>query len=197
MNDCPGDPHWHLVGGSWRPLHEQLNALTDATTWVRASAPQSPSASAITGPVVLAESFKVASVQCGHEYAVVTVSGALDGSAIRGLRTFLRGLIECGVLSLLIDLSQASGDDGRLGLVLERTEASLRVRHGRRVLLNVPVGIRSSLDIGRLPHSMASCPSRGPAARAAPSGPPGAPVHGSARSTPGGDRHGGGGPVTR
>jgi hypothetical protein len=57
------------------------------------------------------------------------------------------------VLSLLIDLSQASGDDGRLGLVLERTEASPRLRHGRLVLLNGPVGIRSSPDHAGSPRS--------------------------------------------
>jgi hypothetical protein len=170
VSDCPGVPHWHLVGGSWRPLHEQLSALTDAATWVRASAPESPPASGTTGPVVLADGFKVASVQCGHDYAVVTVSGLLDGGAIHRLRIFLRGLIEGGVRSLLIDLSEASGGDGRLGLVLDRTEASLRVRQGRLVLLNVPAGLRPSLDIGRLPQSLASCPSRWPAARASPYG---------------------------
>jgi anti-anti-sigma regulatory factor len=170
VSECPGVPHWHLVDGSWRPLHEQLSALTDAATWVRASARESPSASGMAGPVILAEGFKFASVQCGADYAVVTVSGALDGASIHRLRTFLRGLIEGGVLSLLIDLSEASGGDGRLGLVLDRTETSLRLRQGRLVLLNVPAGIRSCLDIGRLPESLASCQTRWPAVRAAPYG---------------------------
>jgi hypothetical protein len=61
--------HWHLVGGRWRPLHEQLNVLSDAATWIRAWAPESPSSSGIAEPVELAEELILASVQCGHEYA--------------------------------------------------------------------------------------------------------------------------------
>jgi anti-anti-sigma regulatory factor len=59
--------------------------------------------------------------------------------------------------SLLIDLSQASGADGRLGLMLHRVETALRTRHGRLVLLNVPPGIRSSLDVVRMSQSFAIC----------------------------------------
>ena len=149
--------HWHLVGGGWRPLHEQLNALSDAATWVRALAPESPSAPGIAEPVELALELSVASVQCGQDYAAVIVSGVLDGIAIRQLRACLRGLIEGGMRSLLIDLSQASGADGRLGLMLDRAETALRVRHGRLVLLNVPPGIRSSLDVDRLSQAFATC----------------------------------------
>ncbi|MDT4946099.1 MAG: hypothetical protein QOH14_2832 [Pseudonocardiales bacterium] len=149
--------HWHLIGGCWRPLHEQLNALSDAATWVRAWAPESSSAPGIAEPVELADKLSVASVQCGHEFAAVIVSGALDGIATRQLRACLRGLIAGGVHSLLIDLSQASGADGRLGLMLDRAEMALRVRQGRLVLLNVPPGIRSSLDVGRISQSFAIC----------------------------------------
>jgi hypothetical protein len=158
MTDSAGLSHWHLVGGGWRPLHEQLNSLSDAAVWGRASAPESPPAG-IAGPAVLAEKFSVASVQCGHDHAAVIVSGALDGIAIGQIRASLRGLILGGVCSVLIDLSQASGADGRLGLVLDRIEASLRVRQGRLVLLNVPSGIRSSLDVGHLSQSLAICAS--------------------------------------
>jgi anti-anti-sigma regulatory factor len=149
--------HWHLVGGGWRPLHEQLNALSDATTWVRAWAPESPSAPGIAEPVELAEELSVASVQCGRDFAAVIVSGVLDRIAIRQLRACLRGLIEGGMQSLLVDLSQASDADGRLGLMLHRAETALRIRHGRLVLLNVPPSIRSSLDVGRISQSFASC----------------------------------------
>jgi anti-anti-sigma regulatory factor len=149
--------HWHLVGGGWRPLHEQLNALSDAATWARAWAPESSSVPGIAEPVELAEKLSVASVQCGHDYAAVVVSGALDAIAIRQLRACLRGLIEGGTHSLLIDLSQVPEADGRLGLMLHRAETALRIRHGRLVLLNVPPGIRSSLDVGRISQSFASC----------------------------------------
>jgi hypothetical protein len=57
--------------------------------------------------------------------------------------------------SLLIDLSQASGADGRLGPMLHRVETALRIRHGRLVLLNVPTGIRWSLDVARMSQSFA------------------------------------------
>ncbi|MDT5202645.1 MAG: hypothetical protein QOH34_4167 [Mycobacterium sp.] len=157
MTDNASLCHWHLVGGGWRPLHEQLNALSDAATWVRAWAPESPSTPGIAAPVELAEELSVASVQCGHDYAAVIVSGVLDGIAIRQLRACLRGLIEGGLHSLLIDLSQASWADGRLGLMLDRAETALRVRHGRLVLLNVPAGIRSCLDVGRISQSFAIC----------------------------------------
>ena len=157
--------HWHLVGGGWRPLHEQLDALSDATTWARAWARESPSAPGIAEPVQLAHELSVASVQCGHDYAAVIVSGALDGVAIRQLRACLRGLIEGGMHSLLIDLSEASAADGRLGLMLHRAETALRIRHGRLILLNVPPGVRSSLDVGRISHSFATC--RGSLARPA------------------------------
>ncbi|MDT5201096.1 MAG: hypothetical protein QOH34_2618 [Mycobacterium sp.] len=149
--------HWHLVGGGWRPLHEQLNALSNAATWVRAWAPESSSTPGIAGPVELAEELSVASVQCGHDYAAVIVSGVLDGIAIRQLRACLRGLIEGGMHNLLIDLSQTSGADGRLGLMLDRAETALRVRQGRLVLLNVPPGIRSSVDVGHISQSFAIC----------------------------------------
>jgi anti-anti-sigma regulatory factor len=153
--------HGRLAGGSWRPLHEQLNVLSDAATWIRAWAPESPSAAGIGEPVELAEELSLASVQCGHEYAAVIVSGVVDGVAVRQLRSFLRGLIDGGMHSLLIDLSQASGADGRLGLMLDRAETALRMRHGRLVLLNVPPGIRSSLDVGRISQSLASCTDNG------------------------------------
>jgi anti-anti-sigma regulatory factor len=153
--------HWHLVGGRWRPLHEQLNALSDAATWIRAWAPESPSASGIAEPAELAAELSVASVQCGHDYAAVIVSGVVDGVAVRQLRSCLRGLIDGGMHSLLIDLSQASWADGRLGLMLDRAEIALRMRHGRLVLLNVPPGIRSSLDIGRISQSLAICTNNG------------------------------------
>jgi anti-anti-sigma regulatory factor len=149
--------HWHFVAGGWRPLHEQLNALRDAATWVRAWAPESSSAPGIADPVEHAEALSVASVQCGHDYAAVIVSGVLDSIATRQLRACLRGLIEGGMHSVLIDLSQAAGTDGRLGLMLDRAETALRVRHGRLVLLNVPAGIRSSLDVGRISQSFAIC----------------------------------------
>jgi hypothetical protein len=153
--------HWHLVGGRWRPLHEQLNALSDAATWIRAWSPESPSVSGIAEPVELAEELSVASVQCGHDYAALIVSGVVDGVAVRQLRSCLRGLIDGGMHSLLIDLSQASGADGRLGLMLDRAETALRMRHGRLVLLNVPPGIRSSLDVGRVSQSLAICTNNG------------------------------------
>jgi hypothetical protein len=86
--------HRHLAGGR-RPLHEQLNELSDAADWEGAWAPESPSASRIADPVELAEELSVASVQCGHDYAVI-VSGVRDGIAIRQLRACLRGLIEAG-----------------------------------------------------------------------------------------------------
>jgi hypothetical protein len=150
--------HWHLVGGGWRPLHEQLNALSDAATWVRAWAPESRVAPGIAEPVELAEELSVASVQCGRDFAAVIVSGVLDGIAIRQLRACLRGLIAGGLHSLLIDLSQASGAaDGRLGVMLDRADTALRMRHGRLVLLNVPASIRSSLDVDRISRSFASC----------------------------------------
>jgi anti-anti-sigma regulatory factor len=149
--------HWHLVGGGWRPLHEQLNALSDAATWARAWAPESSSVPGIAEPVELAEKLSVASVHCGHDYAAVIVSGALDAIAIPQLRACLRGLIEGGTHSLLVDLSQVPEADGRLGLMLHRAETALRIRHGRLVLLNVPPGIRSSLDVGRISQSLASC----------------------------------------
>ncbi|MDQ1750348.1 MAG: hypothetical protein QOE71_1404 [Pseudonocardiales bacterium] len=142
VRDCSDIPHWHFVGGCWRPLHELLNALSDAATWAAASA-ESPAAPGIAAPVAFSEEFKVAWVQCGHDYAVMSVSGALDGGAIRRLRTLLRGVIEGDVRNLLIDLSQASCGDSRLGAVLDHTETSLRVRQGRLILLNVPGGIRS------------------------------------------------------
>lgn len=149
--------HWHLVGGGWRPLHEQLNALSDAATWVRAWAPESPSAPGIAEPAEFSQELSVASVQCGRDHAAVIVSGVLGGVATRQLRACLRGLIAGGMRSLLIDLSQASRADGRLGLMLDRVETALRVRHGRLVLLNVPPGIRSSLDVGRISQSFAVC----------------------------------------
>jgi anti-anti-sigma regulatory factor len=166
MTASASPSHWHLVGGSWRPLHEQLNSLSDAATWGGVSAPESPSDSGIAGPVVLAETLTIASVQCGRDYAAVVVSGALDRVATGQLRATLRGLIRGRVRSLLIDLSHASGADGRLGLVLDRAETSLRSRQGRLVLLDVPPDIRSSLDVGRLSRSFAICASSavGPAA---------------------------------
>jgi anti-anti-sigma regulatory factor len=83
----------------------------------------------------------------------------LDHVATSQLQASLRALIRGGVRSLLIDLSHASGADGRLGLVLDRAETSLRVRQGRLVLLDVPPDIRSSLDVGRLSQSFAICAS--------------------------------------
>lgn len=157
MTDDAPPCHWHLVGGGWRPLHEQLNALSDAATWVRAWAPESRAAPGIAEPVKLAEELSVASVQCGHGYAAVFVSGVLDGIATRQLRACLGGLILGGLHSLLIDLSEASGADGRLGLMLDRADTALRVRHGRLILLNVPPGIRSSLDVGRISQSLTIC----------------------------------------
>jgi hypothetical protein len=112
-------------------------------------------------PVELAEELSIASVQCGHDYAAVIVSGVLDGFAIRQLRACLRGFIEGGMHSLLIDLSQASGADARLGLMLHRAETVLRVRHRRLVLLNVPAGLRSYLNIGRILQWFAICRSSG------------------------------------
>jgi anti-anti-sigma regulatory factor len=149
--------HWHLVGGGWRPLHEQLNALSDAATWVRALAPESPASPGIAESVELADDLSVASVQCGHDYAAVIVSGELDRIATGQLRACLRGLIEGGVHSVLIDLSQTSGADGRLGLMLGRADTALRVRRGRLVLLNVPLWLRASLDVGRISESLAIC----------------------------------------
>lgn len=152
-----GKPHWHLLGPYFRPLHEQLDALSDAAVWAGVAADsngvQQLMASSRNGDPGLT----ITCMQRGTDYAAVSVVGDIGLVAIQQLQRHARVLLEDGIHTLVIDLSGVSRCDRRLAPLLGRLQRILRTRQGLLPLTRIPYELRGVLTIGELSDAFAAC----------------------------------------
>jgi anti-anti-sigma regulatory factor len=150
--------HWHVIGDCFRPLHEQLAALTDARRWALVAA------KGATGMPVAAASMSldsggmtITTLQHNLDYAVVAIAGEIGGPATQHVRGQIRTLLDMGVRHLVISLSDVLSCDSRLGMVLDRTQVRLRARNGELELVGIPRSMLPYLRVGKLPEALAIC----------------------------------------
>lgn len=156
--DRRSQTHWHLIGDYFRPLHEQLGALSDAGNWATVVAEGStpvPLAAAALSP--RSADLTLASVQHGLEYAAIAVAGEIDGPAIQQMRHHVRALLDTGVEYLVVSLADVLACDARLGALLSRVQLRLRARNGQLELIGIPTAIRPLMQVGMLSEAFATC----------------------------------------
>jgi anti-anti-sigma regulatory factor len=149
-------PHWHRVGDRWRPLHEQLSTLHDASVWTGVADGPFSEDEHSSRPAAEASRISIACVQHGEDYAVVTVTGAATGRSAYILRAHLRSILDSGASVVVIDLSEVTLADIGLAAVLGHTWRRMRTRNGELHLFNVSAPVRSLL-LGPLRDCATSC----------------------------------------
>jgi anti-anti-sigma regulatory factor len=149
------DPCWHQVGQRWRPLHDQLGALHDASAW--ASAGTQPVERPTYHPKREPGATTVGVAQLDGEFAALTINGPVDLRTVNLLRGMLRLLLDVGVRDVVLDLAEISKCDVRLAAVLLTLRARLTARHGTLVLVNPPATAQQALSLGRLTESFLYC----------------------------------------
>jgi anti-anti-sigma regulatory factor len=149
------DPCWHRVGQRWRPLHDQLGALHDASVW--ASAGTQPVERPTHQPRRESGATTVGVAQLDGEFAALTINGPVDLRTVNLLRGMLRLLLDAGVREVVLDLAEISKCDVRLAAVLLTLRARLTARHGTLVLVNPPATAQQALTLGRLTESFLYC----------------------------------------
>lgn len=153
----PATPHWHLVGPYLRPLHEQLDALSDSAVWAGVAA-DSKGVRQLMGNGRSGDGdLRLTYMQRGTEYAALTVVGDIGIGAVQQLQRHARVLLEDGVRTLVIDLSGVSRCDRRLAAVLGRLQRILRARQGTLQLTRVPYELRGELTIRDLSNPLGAC----------------------------------------
>lgn len=156
-NIDPGKPHWHLLGPYFRPLHEQLDVLSDAAVWAGVAADSSGVQQLMPGSRNGDTGLIISSMQRGADYAAVSVVGDIGLTAIQQLQRHARVLLEDGIRTLVVDLSGVSRCDRRLVPLLARLQRILRVRDGVFQLTRISHDVRDVLAIGDLPDAFAAC----------------------------------------
>ncbi len=150
-------PHWHLLGPYFRPLHEQLDALSDAAVWAGVAVDSDGFQQLFASPQNGDPGLTITCMQRGSEYAAVSIVGDVGLNAIQRLQRYVRVLLEDGVRTLVIDLSGLSRCDRRLAPLLARLQRILRAKQGVLQVARVPYELRSVLTTTDLPDAFAAC----------------------------------------
>jgi anti-anti-sigma regulatory factor len=152
--------HWHLVGGYLRPLHEQIDALVDASVWGAVVAEVVNPDDAVSPRLVALErtTLTLTSVQHGTDYAAIVIAGTLDRHSVQQSRRQIDAVLSAGVSHLVIDLSAAvPAAGGRLAALLIKARTVLRARQGTLLLLGAAGVVEPMLMDGELAGTLSTC----------------------------------------